>query len=264
MSAGWRAVAHAHGWFSYPAATPDQVGRTVRLSRPQLLGILLGALAGFSVLLVAVALLARPGAPVRCTVLACSGQPVGPPVASGSLYVNPTSGFSVRYWIPPLLPATGSASTAGNELELSFASLANMPPGSPAGAYYGQLQFFALEAQGASPEQLVAQVVGRLAPGAALAYVLPGASVGYVPGYGAAYDYYPSTGAGTAERYRLIVLCAVHAGLAVFALADGPYLDFSQDGIPAIIHHATIADEFSALLADNSVDSVRWPSERSP
>jgi hypothetical protein len=258
---GWRlAVPGASaGTCAFPAAAPDRVDATARLRHRRLLALLLGGLAGFVGLLVVVAVLTRLGPPMTCRQLVCGVHaPVGSPVTSGTLFVDPRTGFSVRYW------QASSVSTSGGVLQLDYENGAGFPDSStPAGTYRGELQFAAMKTA-TSPDQVVADVANQIAPGAQLAYVVPNASVGYQAGYGAAYDYYPNSGAGNGQRFRLVVLAAVRAGLAVVVVADGPYVDFSQPALAGSIYHPAIADVFPALFADPSIDSVLWPGERAP
>lgn len=53
-------------------------------------------------------------------------------------------------------------------------------------------------------------------------YVVPGASLGYTPGYGEAFQVTPSSADGNPVRFEVTIICAIRDGYAICAYAVGP------------------------------------------
>jgi hypothetical protein len=236
--------------YSYPQATGPRVARASRLSVRHLLAGLGGGLAGVVAILIVISLLTRPSPPVTCHGFSCSNRPpISQPVEEGQLYKNPQFGFTVRVLsIAGIAPAV---STTASTLTLSYTD---------SGQSLGDLEVSALEANGQTAEQIVDTEVDHIANGAQLAYVIPGSMIGYQPGFGAAYNFTPDSGAGQSSEDRVIVMAAIENGVAIVSVADGPYQQFTQswpDG------QLSIADLLVAVLGDPVLNTVAWPGQPS-
>lgn len=231
--------------------------------------------AGISVavlIFLGITVVASPTPPSRCLSFRCSVTPktvpivrhcVGPrcgvangkgsAATAGTFYRSKSYGFSVRYSTDP---GSSIAWTAASE-----ASLIRLQVTSGA-AKSSSLQIGALSARRQSAKQIVASQVAKLYPGATLAYDLPGARVGYIAGYGAAYDYYAISGSGSSAHFRVIFLAAVRKNLAVVVQVIGPYKAFSSSGLNN--GSPSIADVQVALVSDPVINSVLWPGTSQP
>lgn len=237
----------------YQAATPAQVAALVGRRRhpPARLLLLAAPLVALVGLAVVTAALVVPSAGEACHGPSC-GPLTSPPVGADHVYRSSRYGFAVGYFsdVDLVGPLPVQASSRPGELVLSYGEL----PGGEA-----SLTFAAEPDTGRSPEAVVDQVVAARFPGATFAYGLWNPMVGYQPGYGAVYDYWPESGNGTAVHERVIVVAAVKRGLAVVAIAEGPYLRFTAND-PGI-GHPTAIDTLVGLLFDDPLNSVRWPGD---
>lgn len=244
----WDRAGTGRPWQGWAPASADQVAAALprRRGHGRLLGALGGVLAALAVLFVGVAALATPGpGPTTCPP-GCPRPPIGAPVSAPHVFVSRAYGFSAAYSDSPY---SADASADPRSLTLTYPDL---------GA--GQVQLLAVPAGGATPEEVVAALMAQNVPGARKAYDLPGPQVGYSPGYGASYDVYPNSGSGSSERDRVIVLATVKRGLAVVAVATGPYHLFTAD--PGNNDgHASPADLAVAFAMDPVVSSVLWPGD---
>jgi len=246
------------GWvgYSYPPAAGPRVASTTRLGHRHLLSGLLGGLAGVVVLLIVIALIARTGPPVACSGLTCSIRPpTGPPVETGTVYTVSKFGFTARVSesFAGFLP---KVSTANDALTLSY---------SQDGTFLGVLQLTGEADNGSeTAEQIVESEINRIANGAQLAYVIPGSMIGYQPGFGAAYNFEANTGDGESTEDRVIVLAAVHDGLAIVSVAAGPLVQFGEGKNQFNDGHVSIADSIVALTGDPVLNSVLWPGQTFP
>ena len=167
-----------------------------------------------------------------------------------------TEGWSVQ-WYPASAvfsqqpPATSAAASA-DQLQLDFTN-----PAAP--AQDGQLAFIGGPAQGASANQLVTSLQQANAPNAVPDYVVPGASVGYMLGYGEAFQTTPNSADGNPVKFEVVIICAVRHGYAICAYAAGPHVDLNR-----IVNHLTEAKLALSLWADPDVNGVRWKGESLP
>lgn len=142
------------------------------------------------------------------------------------------------------------AEPSPGKLVLSYSE----PPIGPAWIVFG-----AIAERGLSTSAVVNEVIDGSFPGAHLAYALPGAMVGYQPGAGAVYDYTPESGNAAASTERVIVIAAQKHGLAVIAVAAGPYVRFTAND-PGI-NFPIAVDSFAGLLLNDPLNTVRWPGD---
>jgi hypothetical protein len=220
--------------------------------------VLTALIAGLGVLTavtVVIALLSPPPPARPCTSLSCFA-PFGPvPVHPARLYTA-APGWSVR-WYPAdavfsASPPATSASTSADQLRLEFTA-----PTSP--AEDGQLVFVGIPAGGRSAAQIVGALQRANAPNAVPDYVLPGPSVGYVPGYGEAFQTTPNSADATSVRFEVVIICAVRSGYAICAYAAGPQVDLNR-----IVNHPTPSKLALALWADPDINGVRWKGQTFP
>ena len=76
-------------------------------------------------------------------------------------------------------------------------------------------------------------------------YVMPGASLGYTPGYGEAFQVTPSSADGNPVRFEVTIICAMRDGYAICAYAVGPQVSLGH-----LVTHPTEARLALALWAD--------------
>jgi hypothetical protein len=139
------------------------------------------------------------------------GQPApppGPPV-HGRRFTSSDGGFTVAY--------PDGAERAPNVTGLVLGDGNNVA------------WLFGEPAADRTPRQIAQTLVRDNWPGATMAYQIPNAMVGYQPGYGEIDDYYPVSGFGSSKHLRVLVMVAEKNGLALIALARGPYLPHKGD-----------------------------------
>jgi hypothetical protein len=159
------------------------------LGHRHVLTALIAGLSALTAVLVVIALVTPPAAATPCTSLRCFA-PFGPvPVHSPHVYTA-APGWSVRWYPADAVfsahPPATSASAAADQLRLEFTA-----PASP--AEEGELVFIGIPAGGRSAAEIVGALQRANAPNAVPDYVLPGPSVGYLPGYGEARSRPPRT-----------------------------------------------------------------------
>lgn len=233
-----------------PAPAAAMPPALLRRGAHRRLFVALGAGLGVLVLVVVlVSVATRHGSPGSCVPPGCAPPPVaGPPVVGTHHYQSSDFGFTVDY--SDFGSLTQNADEQPDALVLDYPDIKGGP---------STLQFQGVAADGRTAQQMVEDVVAEAIPGAQLAYVIPNAMVGYRPGYGAVYDYYPQSGNGTAEQQRLVVIAAVKDDLAIVSSADGAYYPFTQDGINA--GHPSALDSVIGLFFDDPNNTVQWPGD---
>jgi hypothetical protein len=222
------------------------------LGHRHVLTALIAGLGALTAVLVVIALVTPPAAARPCTSLGCFA-PFGPvPVHSPHVYTA-AAGWSVRWYPADAVfsthPPATSASASGDQLRLEFTT-----PASP--AEEGQLVFVGIPAGGRSPAEIVGGLQRANAPNAVPDYVLPGASVGYLPGYGEAFQTTPNSADATPVRFEVVITCSVRSGYAICAYAAGPQVDLNR-----IVNHPTLSKLALALWADPDINGVRWPGQ---
>lgn len=247
---------HPMPGFSYPVS--PRSAQTRRLGHGRHFSMMITGL-GAAVLVVAIvaASVVKP-TPSTCTTPLClATPPTGSAIQSWPLYTNPEYKFTVR-----LIDADSefTSSTSGSAGQLNIAYKYD-------GTSVGNIGIGAFtDKNGETAEQIVSNEVSQNANGASVAYVIPGAMIGYQPGYGAAYNFVGDSADGQDITYRLIVMAAVRDGLAIVTFASGPFVSFGDgsDQIDLTDHHASIADSLVAVAADPVVNSIEWPGENTP
>jgi hypothetical protein len=168
----------------------------------------------------------------------CGGPPTGIPVATNPRYVSPDGAFTVSY------PAPGAAYAVSTD---DTGVTATWTAGDG-----GTLRLFGVPAGGRDARQVVEQVMDDTFPDAVVAYELPNATVGYHPGYGVTADFLAER---RAAPVRVIVIAAVKDDLALVAVADGPFMQFSPGRGPGMPSPANLQ---IAQDMGKYVDSFYW------
>jgi hypothetical protein len=227
--------------------------------------VLLGALGVATLLFVAVAVLAPPPPAPHCGPLQCQGPPIAhpvtgedasaaAPVASGVLYTN-SLGYSLRYVASSQGPAPTITSTANSGIMLVY------PIGNGDST---QLQVVGAPAGGTTAQGMVQATVNQVAPGAQPVYQVPGAMIGYVEGFGEAYDLQSASSGGSTTTDRVIVIAAIHNNFGIVAIASGPRLDVTTDSpYYALAPHPSPADvavAYFASIGDPVLNSITFPT----
>ena len=118
----------------------------------------------------------------------------------------------------------------------------------------GSLQIGAFARAGLDARQWVDKVVASVAPNAVPDYTLPGAMVGYEPGYGESLHETGNSADGTSTTEELVVRASAGARVAVVVLAQG-----DRASVVNHLDHPTPALAYVATYADPVVNSVEWP-----
>ena len=240
---------------AFPLADREQAAAIRHLGHRRVLTALVTGLGLLTGALVVLAFVLPPAPTTPCTSLSCFA-PFGPvPVHLPRVYTA-AQGWSVQ-WYPANAvfsqhPPATSASASADQLRLDFTSQV-----SP--AEDGQLSFVGLPARGHSANEIVTALQQANAPNAVPDYVLPGATVGYQPGYGEAFQTTPNSANGNPVRFEVVIICAVRGGYAICAYAVGPQVDLNR-----IVIHPTPAKLALSLWADPDLNGVRWKGENQP
>lgn len=173
----------------------------------------------------------------------CGRPPNAVPVANLPRYVAPGGKFSVAY--PP--PGSGYEVITGQD-----GVTAKYTTGDK-----GVLRLFGEPAGGRVARRVVADVLSRQFPDAAVAYELPNSMVGYQLGYGIVANFQKP---GLAARFdqRVIVMAAVKNNLALIAVAEGPYRRFTPDFGPGPPSSANME---LAMDMGRYVESFSWEGD---
>lgn len=143
----------------------------------------------------------------------CGRPPTGLPVAINPRFTAPGGEFSVSY------PAPGAAYDISTD-DRGVTAVWTAGDG-------GTMRFAGEPAEGRNAREIAQTVVDTLFPDARLVYELPNATVGYQPGFGAAYDFRPLAVSGRADLLRVIMVVAVKNDFALIAGAGGPFSQFT-------------------------------------
>jgi hypothetical protein len=202
-----------------------------------------------------------PGLPYQAsTHLLGSGTPEPPPDGS---FTSEDGLFSLGFFVPDILGRpTLTQSPSGLVLTFSSETLSNGTNTVHLGGGkidVGDVSGAAL--QGASAQQVVENIVSTDMPSASLAYEMPDALVGDVPGYGGVYDDDVNSASGEQIDYRVGLMAAVVNGVAIIVMALGPD-DPSFQSLP-FLSHPSFVDLDLAINGglDAITNSIRWRSQ---
>ena len=177
-------------------------------------------------------------APVYVCPPDCGHPPSGLPVSPNPRFVAPDGAFSVSF------PSPGPAYTV-TTYDNGVSSQWVVGDG-------GTLRLFGIPAQGRDARAVVDKYLADTFPEAAVAYELPNATAGYEPGYGVVADFQSQK---RTDSVRVIVISAVKSDLALVAVAQGPFRQFTPEFGPGPPSPANlqIAEEMGKYL-----DSFSW------
>ena len=176
-------------------------------------------------------------APVYSCPPDCGRPPTALPVSTNPKFTAPGGEFSVSY------PAPGAAyevTTQDNGVTAKWL----LGDG-------GTLRLFSQPAAGRDATAVVEQVLADAFPDSVVSYELPNATLGYHNGYGVVADFPVPAG----EPLRVIAIAAVKNDLALVALAEGPFRQFTQEYGPGPPSPANVQ---IAQDMGKYVDSFSW------
>jgi hypothetical protein len=226
-----------------------------QLGHRRVVTVLISGLVLVTGALAVIAAVLPPAPTAPCTSLSCFA-PFGPlPVHTPHVYTS-AQGWTVQ-WYPASAvfsqnPPQTAASSSPGQLRLDFTS-----PVSP--AEDGTLFFVGLAAHSRSPNEIVTALQQANAPNAVPDYILPGASVGYHPGYGAAFRTVATSANGNPVTFEVVITCAERHNYAICAYAVGPRADLSK-----VVSHPTPSKLALSLWTDPDLNGVRWKGETLP
>lgn len=206
------------------------------------LGIVILAMVGLTILGAA-----QTPTTVSCTSRACTQPPPNHQMlAAPNRYTSTDFGFSVDYSTSNITPSTQNANTIAWDAMLRDNSEVSW-------------SFQGINPQGRDDQQIVNEIQQNNFPDATFAYRIPGADLGYTPGYGAIYDLTTTPGGGAAVHERLIIIAAIKRGVAVAFVGMGPY----RRSNPQTAGHPDPADTPLVDLADfeQNITSVVWKGD---
>lgn len=220
------AYAGAYGYpYAYAPASPAQVAAAGRhkTGSAWLWVLAAGGVLFFMVCMAIIAvILAGSGPGTRTCPPACNPQPrkLPPPLAADHVYTSSKYGYSVAY-SESLLTQQGAQIAAQNDSGIAF-TIKSFP-----------FAVTAEPAQGRSAQQIAEAIQQKQLPDATLVYPLPGAELGYNPGYGAVYDATVQSTSGQALHVRMVVEVAIKKDLAVEFWEIGPFAQTTpKDSFP--------------------------------
>ena len=258
-------------WRGFPLAGAQSV-RVQRAHHAWLLSLFGAGLVAITVALVLTAVTKEPDTtPVpRCHLGGCPGLAgLTGSAASGTAEPPPygtfRSGdglFSMGLFIPVIFGKPQVAQTA-SKLSLTFSPVSVRLGGTTINLGGGTMEvadFSGSALGGASAQQVVQSIASTDMPSASLAYELPDAMVGTLPGYGGVYDDNVNSSDGSQLDLRVAVIAAVQNGVAIVMMAYGPD-DPSFESLPFLAHPSFI-DLDLAINGDLDAiaNSIRWTS----
>jgi hypothetical protein len=184
--------------------------------------------------------------PVSCVPPQCRiPPPQQGPLPAPDHYTSSRYGFSLDY-SPTFPPSDQTAASIGWDGTLGDGSEVSW-------------SFTGGPANGKSAQQIVDDVQAANFPDAQQVYTIPGASLGYLLGYGNVYDVSVAPANGQAVQDRLVVLASIRQELVVVLVGLGPY----EQSSPSSDTHPNPAATPLVHLGEfeESVNSVIWPGE---
>jgi hypothetical protein len=235
----------------FPTAPTGTLLTTSRLGHRRLISSLVIGLVVASALFVTLAFVVPSPPPAPCTALSCFATPSSP-VEQGTAYVSSKYGWTARLFGAQALDA--NAQMWDSQVEVQFSS-----PGDTADPRDGTLWIAGSPAQFTSDAALLKTLISGYAPNATLDYELPGASIGYQPGLGEAFEEAPNSAFGDARTYEVEVICSIRNNFAICALASGIRTNLNGPN-----ERPTLAKQEIATYADPDLNGVLWPGQSFP
>lgn len=167
----------------------------------------------------------------------CGRPPTSLPVSTNPKFTAPGGEFSVSY--PP--PGVAyDVTTQDNGVTAKWL----LGDG-------GTLRLFSQPAAGRDATAVVQQILADAFPDSVVSYELPNATLGYHNGYGVVADFAQPAG----EQLRIIAIAAVKNDLALVAVAEGPFRQFTREFGPGPPSPANLQ---IAQDMGKYVDSFSW------
>lgn len=233
---------------AYVPAMHDQLQQAVphktRRHHPWLiaLGILFLAIAGLAVLGSA-----QTPTTTKCTGVSCTiPAPRTQPLSSPDVYTSKDYGYSLEYSTSNVSPSDENSSSISWDAQLNDGS-------EVAWTFTGS------SPNGRDARQIVEDAQSNNFGDATYAYTIPGAQIGYTPGYGNVYDLSVAPNGGASVHERLIIIAAVKGNVAVVFVGMGPF----QKTDPQTDDHPNPAETPLVSLGDveENLESVTWPGD---
>jgi len=252
-------------------ADSQAVHPAAHTSHRRLLIVLGASLTVLVAAMVLVAWLITPAIPlIHCRHPGCGHPPTKPPIGPIQPIQPPelpnlsSAGLPDRDLEPnrPVRPVqTGARFTGQNGLwSVEYpAQLGAVPPGR--GVAWestrdgSHVALFGLAAGDRTAQDIAEILIEDNFPGAAMAYTISNAMVGYQHGYGVIKDFTTLSGAAQFARGRVLAIVAIKNGLALGVLASGPYHRFVP---PEPDGHPSGADLIVAAILGPYVNSFMW------
>ena len=205
--------------------------------------------AGLTLLVLILSVLSRANQPstVSCVPPQCGAPPPQQsPAPALDHYTSSRFGFSLDYSSSNISPSQVTDSSISWDGMLSDGSEVTW-------------SVMGSGVNGQTAQQVVDDYQTANLPDAQSAYVIPGAEVGYTPGYGSLYDVDVAPGGGQAVHDRLVVMAAIRGSVAVVVAGLGPY----EQSSPSNSGHPNPAATPLVELGDfaESTETVTWPGE---
>jgi hypothetical protein len=222
-------------WAGYAVPAPSYTAAPVRhTTHTRLFAILGTVLAVVAAAVVLVSWLLIPTPPLSNCPPHCGPPPkgpaAGPPLPGGQPPVGlpaPPPGPAMRSY-----PLFTSSDLGFSVADPRWAKHAPNVTGIMMGDGDSTAWLFGQPAESSTPRQIAQDLIQSNWPGATLAYQIPNAMVGYQAGYGEIDDYSPVGSFGTSDHLRVLVMVAEKQGLALIALAKGPYTPLTDASHP--------------------------------
>jgi len=160
-----------------------------------------------------------------------------------SLYRSSAYGFTVQ-WDPLGLPPASQTTDKGVQWKLVDQNRNEFV-----------VVLWGVPARGRGPTQIISDVAASAFPDFHRVYDIPEAEVGYVTGAGTVYDGSATPADGRAYHARIAIEAAIHGGLGVVALEEGP---FTKDTGSGFADPAQVPDSQGM---DQLANTVTWAGE---
>lgn len=220
-------------------------GAPTKSGHTQLFLIIGGVLAAFMVALGITAQFVQQPTTTKCATNPCVlPPPLSPALAAPHSLTSSDLGFTLEYQDNPNVHFKVQD---GHSMQFV---LGPVDGGFP-------MVFNGERAAGRSAQQVVDAVQKAHAPGAVLAYGIPGSELGYVNGYGGVYDYQSSSPSGQSEHFRYIIEAAIKDGVVIEAFAVGPF----NPPNPKTDGHPNPSLTQVSYFIDLVANTVRWKGD---
>jgi hypothetical protein len=259
----------ATAWCGFPLAGV-QPARVQRAHHARLLAMFSAGLVAIMVALLLTAITKEPdttpvnhchlgGCPGLSSV-AADGTPEPPPFGS---FTSEDGLFSLGFFVPNIL-GRPTLSQTPSKVSLTFSPVTLTNATSSVHLGGGTIEVEDLSGSplaGDSAQQAVQNIASTDMPSGSLAYELPDALVGDVPGYGGVYNDDVNSASGEQIDYRVGLMAAVVNGVPIVVLAFGPD-DPSFQSLPFLAHPSFIDLDLAVNGGlDAIANSIRWTSQ---